>query len=196
MSFGMKIGIDVAHLHASPYCMTSRDSDDLLRNITAAGKSWSAFSPPFLPLPLYTPAYSSIYIALLRAYVCMYFICVCVCVFSIPRVLVLTFLFLPYRSVHIARVMSIESVTLKNPLTRLRDRSYNSVTVIFRGPSIDSGTLEISRAIFCFLCISIVFVWSRKRLSPPKKVHCFLFNLLIPRYFCYKNIESRLYQKL
>lgn len=65
--------------------------------------------------------------------------------FSTPCVLVLTFPFLPYRSVHIARVMSIESVTLKNPLTRLRDRSYNSVTVIFRGPSIDSDTREISR---------------------------------------------------
>lgn len=121
-----------------PYCMTSRDSDDLLRNITAAGESRSAFSPPFF-YHLSRPVYFS-YIPLLRMCMCVF----CVYVSSIPRVLVLTFLFLPYRSVHVAREMSIESVTLKNPLTRLRDRSYNSVTVIFRGPPIDLGSREIS----------------------------------------------------
>lgn len=168
MSFGMKIGIDVAHLHTGPYCMTSRDSDDLLRNITAAGESRSAFFPPFfyhVSRPVYFP-----YIPLLR--VCVYtYVCVCiyilrVCVFYIPRVLVLTSLFLPYRSVHVAREMSIESVTLKNPLTRLRDRSYNSVTVIFRGPPIDSGLLgDLLRTLFCFLRININIVTPKTLIS-------------------------------
>lgn len=82
--------------------------------------------------------------------------CVHVCV-CLPSPCVLSFLFLSYRSAHVAHETSIESVTLKNPLTRLRDRPYNSVTFIFRGHgSIQMFDVERLRTIFCFLCISIV----------------------------------------
>lgn len=93
--------------------MTPRDSDDLLRNITAPGRKppCSLFLPPPPPHP--RP------LARARRAVCAF------------HSLVLTFLLHPIvRYTFVAREMSIESVTLKNPLTRLKDRPYNFVGVI------------------------------------------------------------------
>lgn len=108
---------------------------------------------------------------------CVYVFYIRMCVFSIPCVLVLTFPFLPYRSVHIARVMSIESVTLKNPLTRLRDRAYNSVTVIFQGP-IDQ-VLSLER--------NILFSSYKHCLCPPENIY---FCLKKSRYLFEIEIET------
>lgn len=97
--------------------MAPRDSDDLLRNITERKPSppgrffFRRLSPP----PVRARPYSA---AVSRA----------MCAFH-PPVLTLSF---GTRSLREA--MSIESVTLKNPLTRLRDRRpYYSVTVIVGG---------------------------------------------------------------
>jgi len=87
MSPGMKIGIDVVHLHRSILYDTARDSDDLLRNITTPGAK--TLRPAFSSSPTLRSPRDPVTLL----HVCM---CVRVCLPSACVILLLSILFVSY----------------------------------------------------------------------------------------------------